>query len=330
MIHDQEDFTIEPSAQPENRSCPQVSIVVPCYNEQAVLPETARALSAALDAMVLSGKAAPTSSICFIDDGSTDQTWAIIEDLAVSPRFHGIKLSRNHGHQRALLAGLLSTQGDILISIDADLQDDISAIEAMVSAYSGGAEIVYGVRKSRASDSFFKRFSALTYYRLLAMMGVQLTSNHADFRLLSRRAIEALREYRETNLFLRGLIPLLGFNTATVYYDRKERFAGESKYPLGKMLHLAIDGITSFSTVPLQLITVLGFTVSAASFGIGLWALWARLMHYPVVPGWTSTVVPLSALGGIQLISLGVIGQYLAKIYIEVKSRPRFIIEKIL
>jgi glycosyltransferase involved in cell wall biosynthesis len=315
----------------ETRTCPQLTFVVPCYNEEAVLPETASRLKDLVQELIHSGRIRSGSAILFVDDGSRDKTWPLIEELAKARLvFHGIKLSRNHGHQNALLAGLLSAEGDVLVSVDADLQDDLSAIRAMIDAYTAGAEIVYGVRKGRTSDSFLKRFSAETYYRVLAMMGVRLVFNHADFRLLSRRAIEALREYRETNLFLRGLIPQLGFNTSTVYYERKERFAGKSKYPVSKMWSLAVDGITSFSTVPLGMITVLGFVVSLASFGFGAWALWAKLAHLPIVPGWASTVVSIYALGGIQLLAIGVIGQYLAKIYVEVKARPRFTIEKIL
>jgi glycosyltransferase involved in cell wall biosynthesis len=315
----------------ERRACPQVTIVVPCYNEEQVLPETAARLCELVERWVGEGRIAKGSAILIVDDGSSDETWAVVEKLVQERAgVHGIKLSRNHGHQNALLAGLLTAQGDLLISVDADLQDDLAAIGAMIEAYRGGAEIVYGVRKGRSSDRFMKRFSAETYYRLLAVLGVRLVFNHADFRLLSRRAIEALREFRESNLFLRGLIPQLGFNTSTVYYDRKERFAGESKYPLSRMWRLAVDGITSFSTVPLEFITVLGLVVSITSFGFGAWALWAKFSHLTLVPGWASTVVSIYALGGIQLLAIGVIGQYLAKIYMEVKARPRFTIEKIL
>jgi glycosyltransferase involved in cell wall biosynthesis len=222
----------------------------------------------------------------------------------------------------------MHAKGDCLISIDADLQDDLSAIEEMVDAHAAGSDIVYGVRKGRNSDTPFKRFSAELYYRILAVMGVEIVFNHADFRLMSRRAIDALREFGEVNLFLRGIIPQLGFNSAIVHYDRAERFAGESKYPLSKMLGLAIQGITSFSVFPLRIITTIGLVISVLSFAIGLWALWLRLFTQEAIPGWTSTVLPMYLLGGIQLFSLGVIGEYLGKIYLETKRRPRYVIEE--
>ncbi len=310
------------------RSAPVVSIVVPCFNEEAAVPAASAALLAVLDGLVRSGAASAESAIHFVDDGSTDRTWAVVVGLAAGDRrVHGLKLSRNFGHQHALLAGMLSVPGDVVTTIDADLQDDAKAIVEMVSANAAGADIVYGVRKARDADSWFKRVSGEGYYRLAAVMGVRLVFNHADFRLLSRRAVEALREYGERNLFLRGLIPQLGFPSATVYYDRRERVAGESKYPLRKMLTFAFEGITSFSAVPLKLITVAGLLVSLLSFGTTIWALWVRLFTHRALPGWTSTVVPMSLLGGIQLFCTGVIGQYLAKIYIETKSRPRFTIE---
>jgi len=308
----------------------QLSIVVPCYNEEEVLPETASRLSFLLDELTGNNLVRETS-IYFVDDGSTDRTWTLIEELsALDDRVHGIKLSRNCGHQSALLAGLLHAPGDAVISIDADLQDDISAIKDMLVAYSAGAEIVYGIRSERSSDTFFKRGTAEGYYRLLQAMGVRLVFNHADYRLLSRRVLETLRDYKETNLFLRGLIPQLGFNSATVYYNRRERFAGESKYPFSKMLGLAIEGITSFSEIPLKLITLMGMLISLVSFGLALWALAVKILNPEAVPGWASIVIPLYFLGGIQLLCMGVIGQYLAKVYSETKGRPRFIIEKTL
>jgi glycosyltransferase involved in cell wall biosynthesis len=239
-----------------------------------------------------------------------------------------LKLSRNFGQQSAILAGLLTVPGDVLISLDADLQDDPAAMGAMIRAYAGGAEIVYGIRRSRQKDSFFKRTTAERYYWLLRRMGVQLVFNHADFRLLSRRVVEELRNYRETNLLLRGLIPQLGFNSAFVYYDRNARCAGESKYPLAKMIALAVTGITSFTEIPLKIITVLGMVVSLFSFGLAAWALAVKFFKPEAVPGWASIVIPLYMLGGIQLLCLGVIGQYLAKIYSEAKARPRFIVDK--
>jgi len=313
-----------------SRPPPALSIVVPCYNEQDVLRDTAATLLSMLDTMVAHGEAASSSAVYFIDDGSRDRTWALVSELsAANTRSHGIKLSRNYGHQNALLAGLLTVPGDALISIDADLQDDAAAMREMLSAYAAGADVVYGVRRQRQSDSWFKRLSAAMYYRLARLMGVRLVFNHADYRLLSRRAIETLGQYQERNVFLRGIVPQLGFESAVVQYDRGARAAGESKYPLWKMLKFGAEGVTSFSAVPLKLITVLGLVVSLASFATAVWALSIRLFSRSAVPGWTSTVVPLYFLGGLQLLCLGIVGQYLAKIYIETKARPRFTIEKV-
>jgi glycosyltransferase involved in cell wall biosynthesis len=320
---------VPPMVQPLQRpSCPRLAIVVPCYNEELALPETASRLGDLLD--VLTREALIIEpSLYFIDDGSVDDTWGVIERLSAGDaRIHGLKLSRNFGQQSAILAGLLTVPGDVVISLDADLQDDPAAMGEMIRAYTGGAEIVYGIRRSRKKDSFFKRATAEGYYRLLQTMGVQLVFNHADFRLLSRRAVEELRNCKETNLLLRGLIPQLGFHSAMVYYDRNERCAGSSKYPLSKMLSLAVNGITSFTEIPLKTITVLGMLVSLFSFGMAAWALIIRCFTPEAVPGWASIVIPLYMLGGIQLLSLGVIGQYLAKIYSEAKARPRFIVEK--
>ncbi|MEN9491435.1 MAG: hypothetical protein RJA63_1884 [Pseudomonadota bacterium] len=306
-----------------------LSIIVPCYNEEAVLPETARRLAALLGELVSREKLSGDSHVVFVDDGSRDQTWSIIESLARdAPVYRGLKLSRNRGHQNALLAGLQHAQGDITISVDADLQDDLSAIEAMVDAHAAGADIVYGVRKRRDRDSFFKRASAEAYYRLLGRFGVEVVFNHADYRLMSRRALAALAQFGETNLFLRGIIPQLGFPSAIVYYDRAERFAGESKYPLRKMLAFAWQGISSFSAAPLHLVTGLGLLVSLGSMGFSAWALWVWLFTEHAVPGWTSTVVPLVFLGGVQLLSIGILGEYVAKIYSETKRRPAYFLEK--
>lgn len=308
----------------------KLTIVVPCYNEQEVLPETARRLLQVLDDLRAKGLVDAASRVCFVDDGSRDRTWALVEELAAKhPQVCGRKLAANRGHQNALLAGLLTADGDVLISIDADLQDDLSVMEEMLRRHLDGAEIVYGVRSDRSADTFFKRFTAEGYYRLLAAFGVKVVFNHADYRLLGRRAVEALREYREVNLFLRGLVPLLGFRTATVPYVRGERFAGESKYPLRRMLSLAAQGVTSFSAAPLRWITALGFVVCLGSFAIGGWALATRLFTSQALPGWASTVVPIYFLGGAQLLCLGIIGEYLAKIYLEVKGRPRFTIESL-
>ncbi len=309
-------------------SCPKLTLVIPCYNEEKMLPEAASRLGILLDELTRKALIVEPS-IYFVDDGSADETWNVIERLArEDARIHGIKLSRNFGQQSAILAGLLTAPGDLLISMDADLQDDITAIEDMVRAYTRGAEIVYGVRRSRETDSFLKRTTAESYYRLLQAMGVELMFNHADYRLLSRRVVEELRNCKETNLLLRGLIPQLGFQYELVYYDRHARFAGETKYTVSKMVSLALNGITSFTEIPLKIITVLGMLVSLFSFGIAAWALVTRFFNPSAVPGWASIVIPLCMLGGIQLLCLGVIGQYLAKIFSEVKARPRFIVEK--
>lgn len=308
---------------------PRLSVVLPCYNEEAVLPETASRLDSLLNRLVVENKISASSEVLFVDDGSKDETWAVIEKLCASnPRNRGIRLSKNKGHQAALLAGLFSAEADAVISIDADLQDDVEAICQMVEAYTAGAHVVYGVRLHRDTDTFFKRSSATAYYRLLRLFGVEVVFNHADYRLLSRRAIDALRQYREVNLFLRGIIPQLGFSSAIVYYDRAKRFAGESKYPFRKMLAFAWQGITSFSAAPLHAITALGAIVSGSSFLVAAWALVVRLFTEAAVPGWASTVVPLYFLGGVQLLCIGAIGEYLAKVYMELKQRPRFFIEK--
>ncbi len=308
-----------------------LSIVVPCYNEVETLTETTRQLSELLGILVAKNKISCNSRVYYVDDGSSDRTWWLIESLADQHKVvHGIKLSRNRGHQNALLAGLLTVDGEAVISVDADLQDDLSAIEKMIDLYIGGYDIVYGIRESRQADTFFKRFSAQCYYQLLNAMGVEIVYNHADYRLMSRKVIEALKDFEEVNLFLRGIIPQLGFSHSYVFYDRAERFAGESKYPLKKMLALAWQGITSFSFLPLRFITVIGFIVSLCSFGISIWAIAIRFLTEEAIPGWASTVLPIYFLGGIQLLCLGIMGEYLAKIYSETKRRPRYIIEKII
>ncbi len=306
-----------------------LAIVVPCFNEEEVFPTTAAQLAGLLNQLIAEELVSTESTITFIDDGSKDKTWSLIEDAAQNnSSIHGIKLSRNRGHQNALIAGLMFASGDAVISVDADLQDDLSAIREMVLKYRDGAEIVYGIRSDRETDTAFKRMSAEGYYRLLNLLGVDVVFNHADYRLIGHQAMEALKKYGEVNIFLRGIIPQLGFRTANVYYKRAERFAGESKYPVGKMLMLAWDGLTSFSSLPLRGITVLGFIVSIFSFAIGGWALIARLFFDGSVPGWASTVIPMYFLGGIQLLSIGIIGEYISKIYSETKRRPRYIIEK--
>lgn len=308
-----------------------LNLVVPCYNEEDVLPETTKRLAGLLDRMVQSGSVSSQSGIYYIDDGSRDRTWEIVSGLrAARPdRVHGIKLSRNCGHQAALLAGLRTVPGDILISVDADLQDDIEVIPSMVEEFTLGNDIVYGVRSGRKSDTFFKRHTARGYYRLLSTLGVNIVLDHADFRLMSRRALTALERYPEVNIFLRAMVPLLGFKTTSVYYDRSPRFAGVSKYPLGRMISLALDGITSFSMRPLRLIAYAGGAMSLLSFLIGAWALYVVLFTHRGVPGWASIVVPIAFVGGLQLASLGVIGEYIGKIYMEVKRRPLFEIEEI-
>lgn len=307
----------------------RLSIVVPCYNEEAVLPETVKRLAELLERLSSQGRIDADSHALLVDDGSKDRTWALIEECSAQSKWiRGIKLSRNRGHQNALLAGLFHADGDAMVSVDADLQDDLEAIAQMVDAHLAGMDVVYGVRRRRETDTLFKRATAEGYYRLLARMGVEIVFNHADYRLLSRRAVSALREYGESNFFLRGIIPQLGFPSATVYYDRAERFAGESKYPLSKMLAFAWQGITSFSAAPLRMITGLGLLISLGSFAISAWALWVKLFSDHAVPGWASTVVPIYLLGGVQLLCVGIIGEYLAKIYLETKQRPRYFIEK--
>jgi polyisoprenyl-phosphate glycosyltransferase len=306
-----------------------LAIVVPCFNEEEVLPETNRRLLALLTTLQERQLVSVNSCVHYVDDGSRDRTWALIESLAAAdPRVRGIKLSRNAGHQIALLAGLLTVEGDAVVTIDADLQDDVSVLETMVVQFIDGAEIVYGVRDSRRSDSAFKRNTALTYYSLMQRLGVDLVHNHADFRLLSRRAVDALRQFGEVNVFLRGIVPLIGFRAATVTYDRSPRFGGVSKYPLRKMLSFAAEGITSFSVVPLRLITLLGFLVSAFSFAMIVFIIYGTLVMKAVIPGWASSVVPIYFLGGIQLLSIGILGEYVAKIYMETKRRPRYFVEK--
>lgn len=307
----------------------KLGIVIPCYNEEEVLPETCKRMTGLLDRLVAAGKIADDSKVFLVDDGSRDRTWGLIKAFSESNRrIAGIKLSRNRGHQNALIAGLFTAEGDALVSVDADLQDDVNAIETMVDRFNAGVDIVYGVRKRRETDAVFKRFTAEMFYKLLATFGAESIYNHADYRLMSRRAIECLKQYNEVNLYLRGIVPLIGFKSEIVYYDRSERFAGESKYPLKKMLALALDGITSFSVVPLRMITLMGFVIFLGSMAVTLWVLWAKFFSNQVVPGWTSIVLPMYFLGGIQLFCIGMIGEYLGKTYSEVKSRPRFFVEE--
>lgn len=308
---------------------PKLTIVVPCYNEEAVLHETMKQLSGVLESLIQSNLIAKDSALLFVDDGSRDKTWQIIESASARhPFVKGIKLSRNAGHQNALLAGLTvaSEHSDCVISIDADLQDDIRAIRAFMEKYWQGYDIVYGVRDSRETDTWFKRTSAEGFYWLMGKMGIQLVPNHADFRLMSKRALEELLKYKEANLFLRGIIPLLGFPSAKVYYDRKERMAGESKYPLKKMLAFALDGITSFSITPVRFVTALGFITFILSAFVGLYALIEELAGH-TVSGWASLIISIWLLGGLELMAVGLIGEYIGKIFKEVKRRPRYTIE---
>jgi glycosyltransferase involved in cell wall biosynthesis len=310
---------------------PRLTVVVPCYDEEDALPQTAERLTVLLERLRKDARIATDSRILFIDDGSRDHTWQLIERLSREDgRIGGIKLSRNRGHQNALLAGLFTADGDVLVSVDADLQDDIDIIEEMLKQHAQGAQIVYGVRENRASDGILKRASAQGFYRMIRALGVESVYNHADFRLLSRTAVDALKDFGEVNLFLRGIVPLIGFKSSMVYYARSERVAGVSKYPLHKMLGLALDAVTSFSVVPLRMISALGFLVFLFSAGMGIWTLWVRLFTERAVPGWTSTLLPIYALGGLQILCVGILGEYLGKVYQETKRRPRYIIEKVL
>ena len=307
-------------------------IVVPCYNEEEVLPETSRRLKDKLETLMAAGKITPDSRILFVNDGSKDKTWEIISGLhARCPLFSGVDLTRNRGHQNALLAGLMTAKdrADAVISMDADLQDDVDAVDAMVDKFLDGVDIVYGVRSSRKKDSFFKRFTAEGFYRVMNALGAETVFNHADYRLMSRRALEGLARFREVNLFLRGIVPMIGYRTDTVEYERGERFAGESKYPLKKMLAFAMEGITSLSVKPLRLITTLGFLVFFISLVMIVYNL-VRWVGGHTVTGWASIACSLWALGGLILLSLGVVGEYIGKIYLETKGRPRFLIRQVL
>lgn len=307
----------------------QLSLILPCYNEEKVLAQTSAKLLSLFKGLIESSKIDDNSKIYFIDDGSSDSTWSMIEEFSKKHKhISGIKLSRNFGHQNALLSGLMTVGGDVVISIDADLQDDISMIEKMIDLYNSGNDIVYGVKMKREADSFFKRTSAEGFYKMMHLMGVNVVYNHADFRLLSRRVIENLKEFKEVNLFLRGLVPLVGFKSATVSYDISERTAGESKYSLKKMLGFAWNGITSLSIAPLRFVTITGFILFISTLILTIYSLWIALFTDEAVPGWASTVLPMYFLGGVELLSVGIIGEYIGKIYLEVKARPRYIIEK--
>lgn len=309
---------------------PVLYIVIPCYNEQAVLPVTSGMFLDKLTALIKAQKISDESRVMFVNDGSKDNTWPIIQQLAqTDAHFCGVCLSRNRGHQNALLAGLMTAKdlADITISIDCDGQDDINAMDAMLEEYSAGAEVVYGVRSKRDTDTWFKRTTAEGFYRVMKLLGADVVFNHADYRLLSKRALEGLAQFKEVNLFLRGLVPLVGYRCSSVYYERAERLAGESHYPLKKMLAFAFDGITSLSVKPLRLITLLGILVSTCSFLAIIVTLIIKFFGFTVT-GWTSMICAVYFIGGVQLLSIGVIGEYIGKIYNETKSRPRFIISE--
>ncbi len=305
---------------------PVLGLVVPCMNEEQALPQTAVALKLKIESLVGRGVIGQASKVYFVDDGSTDATWTTICDLAESDeRFEGIKLTRNFGHQYAVYAGLMHAKGDALISIDADLQDDVNAIDTMVEKYLEGSEIVYGVRADRHSDKRFKRWTASMHYWLSGRLGVRTIPNHADFRLLSRRAVSILGQYRETNLYLRGIVPLLGLQSSEVYYTRTRRLAGETKYGLKDMLGLSVQGLTSFSIFPLRVISLVGLFVFLVSTAFGLWALYAAMVGHTT---WAPTGIPIYLLGGLQILAIGIVGEYVGKTYLEVKSRPTYLIEK--
>ena len=309
---------------------PVLYIIIPCYNEETVLPMTAPLFSDKLRQLTAQGLIAEDSRILFVNDGSRDRTWAIISQLAKQdPHFLGIAQSRNRGHQNAVLAGLMEAKNrcDVTISIDCDGQDDINAMDDMLRQYHAGYEVVYGVRSSRETDTFFKRFTAETFYRFLNVMGVEVVFNHADYRLISSKVLREFADFGEVNLFLRGMIPLVGFPSTSVYYSRKERMAGESHYPLSKMLALALDGITSLSIRPIRLVLILGIVLAFVSLAGIAWAIIQSIRGF-VVPGWASTTCIICFFGGIQLLSLGIIGEYIGKIYLEVKHRPRYIISE--
>lgn len=307
-------------------------IVVPCYNEEEVLPETSRRLKNKLKQLADAGKISPKSRVLFVNDGSRDRTWELISQLHENdPIFCGVDLSRNRGHQNALLAGLMTARdrADLVISMDADLQDDVDAVDAMVDKYLEGVDIVYGVRSSRKKDSFFKRTTAEAFYRLMNLMGADTVFNHADYRLMSRRALDGLAQFQEVNLFLRGIVPMIGYRTDTVEYERGERFAGESKYPLKKMMAFALEGVTSLSIKPLRMITALGFLIFLVSLVMIVYNV-ARWIGGNTITGWASLACSIWLIGGLILLALGVIGEYMGKLYLESKHRPRFLIRQVL
>lgn len=318
------------SSPPPSRAAARMSIIVPCYNEEKALAETVRQLLALIDAQQQGGRCGSDSLMLLVDDGSTDRTWQLIEQFcaAHAGRVAGLKLSRNVGHQHALLAGLTAAPGDVLISIDADLQDDIEVVPQMLDQYYKGHDIVYGVRDARGTDTLFKRMTAAGFYRLMLRVGVDIIDNHADYRLMSRRAVDILGQFGEVNLFLRGMVRLIGLPSARVRYSRRERAAGESKYSLFQMISLAVQGITSFSVAPLRVISILGLLTSFFALLVSAWVFVVALTNPAAVPGWASTVIPITLIGGIQILSIGVLGEYIGKVYLETKRRPRFIVDR--
>lgn len=307
-------------------------LVIPCYNEEEVLPETSSQLKKKIVSLMAKGKISAQSRIVFVNDGSKDKTWEIISKLHEEDKiFQGIKLSRNKGHQNALLCGLMTVKDhcDMTISLDADLQDDINAIDEMVDKYYEGCDVVYGVRSARDTDTFFKKFTAEGFYKVMKMMGADVVFNHADYRLMNRRALDGLQSFKEVNLFLRGVVPMIGYKSDSVYYERKERFAGESKYPLKKMLAFAWEGITSLSTKPIKMISMLGGLIFIISIIMLIYSVVRHFMGATEI-GWTSTIVSIWAIGGLQLLAIGIIGEYIGKVYLETKERPKFIVEKYL
>ena len=307
-----------------------IYFVIPCYNEEQVLMETATRLSIKVESLINNKKINYDSKIIFVDDGSKDRTWEIIDDLSRQKGiFGGVKLSKNRGHQNALLGGILTVKNDCdaIISMDADLQDDIDAIDKFIDKYYDGCEVVYGVRSERKKDTFFKKHTAQAFYRLMSHLGVDIVYNHADYRLMSKRVIESLEEFKEVNLFLRGIVPMIGFKSDIVLYERNERFAGESKYPLKKMISFALEGITSFSVKPIRMVTTTGVIVFVTSLAMLLYCLLQWISGNTVL-GWTTTVASIWAIGGIQILCIGIVGEYIGKIYMETKSRPKFIIEE--
>lgn len=307
-------------------------VVIPCYKEEEVLPETAKRIKDKMNSLISNRKISEKSRVMFVNDGSTDKTWEIIVDLHNSDKlFAGVNLSRNQGHQNALLAGLMTAKNwaDMVISMDADLQDDINAVDAMIDKYYDGCDVVYGVRSSRDTDTFFKKFTAESFYKIMKIMGADIVFNHADYRLMSKRALEGLAEYKEVNMFLRGIVPQIGYKSDIVEYKRNKRFAGESKYPLKKMLAFAFDGLTSFSVKPIKIIRNLGIVISFFGIIALIWSITVKILGHSE-SGWSSLMASIWFIGGIEIMSIGIIGEYIGKIYKETKERPRYIIKDIL